>query len=52
MCPGQKAVLASGYAPSGIANQAISLGARWLAKPYPLRELGAIVGEVLTGKKG
>lgn len=42
-----KAVVASGFAPTGRVQAAISLGAKWLAKPYRLDELATAMREQL-----
>jgi two-component system cell cycle sensor histidine kinase/response regulator CckA len=42
-CPGQKVIIASGYAPTKRSQAAVDLGAVWLAKPYDNSELAAAV---------
>ena len=41
--PDLKAVIASGFAPTGRVHSAINLGAKWLAKPYQMDELATVL---------
>jgi DNA-binding LacI/PurR family transcriptional regulator/signal transduction histidine kinase/ActR/RegA family two-component response regulator len=49
MVPGQKAILASGHAPSQRVEQAIAKGLPWLAKPYVSEALESMVDRTLAG---
>lgn len=43
ICPTQKAIMASGYAPTGRVQSAVDIGASWLAKPYDIQQLASSV---------
>jgi signal transduction histidine kinase/DNA-binding LacI/PurR family transcriptional regulator/ActR/RegA family two-component response regulator len=47
--PAQKAIMASGHAPSERAEQAIKKGLPWLSKPYGVETLARIVERALEG---
>jgi signal transduction histidine kinase/DNA-binding LacI/PurR family transcriptional regulator/ActR/RegA family two-component response regulator len=47
ICPGQKAIIVSGHAPSERAEAAVRQGLSWLAKPYGLDALAGLVANVL-----
>ena len=44
--PGQKVIVASGYAPTGRAKEILEKGAVWLDKPYGIEELTQALTEV------
>ena len=50
--PAQKAIVASGHAPSERAELAVSKGLLWLAKPYSIKALTRAVERVLEGSSG
>jgi DNA-binding LacI/PurR family transcriptional regulator/signal transduction histidine kinase/ActR/RegA family two-component response regulator len=50
--PGQKAIMASGHAPSERAELAISKGLFWVSKPYTVDALTRAVRQVLEGGRG
>jgi DNA-binding LacI/PurR family transcriptional regulator/signal transduction histidine kinase/ActR/RegA family two-component response regulator len=47
--PDQKAILASGHAPSERVELAVSRGLYWIAKPYTVDGLARVVRQVLEG---
>lgn len=51
ICPEQKVVIASGYAPTKRGKEAIRLGAVWLSKPYDITDLALTVRAKLDEKK-
>jgi len=50
--PTQKAIVASGHAPTERADLAVKKGLPWLAKPYSLQALVNAVEQVLRGEGG
>ncbi len=53
VCPGQKAVIASGFSESERVLQAQRLGAgRYIKKPYQLEQIGLALKEQLAGENG
>ena len=48
--PEQKAIVASGHAPSGQASMAVDKGLVWLAKPYTVDALTQAVERILASK--
>jgi ActR/RegA family two-component response regulator len=47
MFPGQKAIIVSGHASNQRADNAISRGVPWLAKPYDVSTLANAVADIL-----
>ena len=43
ICPSQKAIIASGFAPTGRVQAAVEKGAGWLAKPYSMEKLAVSI---------
>ena len=50
LCPEQKAIICSGYAPTDRTRAALQMGAGWLPKPYTMGDLAAMLREELDGK--
>ena len=51
LCPGQKAVICSGYAPTDRTRTALNMGAGWLPKPYTMNDLASVLRHELDGEK-
>ena len=49
LCPEQKAVICSGYAPTDRTRTALGMGAGWLAKPYTMDALATVLRQELDG---
>jgi DNA-binding NtrC family response regulator len=47
--PTQRAIVASGHAPTERAEQAVNKGLPWLTKPYAVDALARIVEQALAG---
>ncbi|GEM_PF-3371767 len=51
VCPGQKAIIVSGYSESQRVKETMTLGAaRYLRKPYSMKVLSAAIRDVLKGE--
>ena len=52
LCPDQKVIIASGFAPTGRIQSAIDMGAGWLPKPYEMHNLSAALRAQLDAEDG